>query len=87
MIFGFTLEVEKRATPTKIVRANFKLGKFHLIFSHTWLAEHTARKICNKRLQKTRTDVMELLLRVCEFVIKCSTRAEKRRTGKLVDWM
>ena len=22
-------------------------------------------------------------LRVCEFVIKCSTRAEKRRTGKL----
>ena len=27
-------------------------------------------------------------LRVCELVIKCSTRAEKRRTGKLVvDWM
>ena len=61
VIFGFTVEVEKQATPTKIVHANFELGTFRLLFAHTWLAEHTAGKICKKRLQKTYTDVMELL--------------------------
>ena len=82
MIFGFTLEVEKQATPTKIVHANFELGTFRLLFAHM-----ARRAYSREDMQEEITENMHrcdgTTLRVCEFGIKCSTRAEKRWTGKL----
>ena len=36
--------------PQKLCMQYFELGTFRLLFAHTWLAEHTAGKLCKKRL-------------------------------------